>query len=177
MCRSFFWTIVDWIYNTLITKQPFCIVRYVYLRVFSKAMGDCVSVMTGTTFIGVRNMSFASNIQIGSNCRLDARGEISIGSNVCISSGCTFVTADHDVQSFDFSGRLGKITIGDHVWIAMNCTILKGVTIENGAVVAAMSLVNKDVRELDVVGGVPAKELARRNSDLAYKIGPAYNWY
>lgn len=177
MFRSFFWTLVDWVYNTIVTKQPFCIVRYVYLRTFCKAMGRCVSVMAGTTFIGIRNVTFASNIQVGSNCRIDARGEISIGSNVCISSGCTFVSADHDVQSSLFAGRLGRINVGDYVWIAMNCTILKGVTLGEGAVVAAMSLVNKDVNDFDIVGGVPVKKIATRNNELAYTIGPAYNWY
>jgi len=49
------------------------------------------------------------------------------------------------------------IIIGDHVWIGMNVTVLKGVTIGDGAVVAAGSMVTKDVPPHSLVAGVPAK--------------------
>ena len=49
------------------------------------------------------------------------------------------------------------IVIGDHVWIGMNVIVLKGVTIGEGSIVAAGSVVNKDVPPHCLVAGVPAK--------------------
>jgi len=59
----------------------------------------------------------------------------------------------------------GDINIGNDVWIGTGVTILSGVTIGNGAVIAACSLVSKDVPAYTIVGGVPAKEIRKRFTD------------
>jgi len=55
--------------------------------------------------------------------------------------------------------------IGNHVWIGANAVILCGVQIEHNAVIAAGAVVNKNVAEYVIVGGVPAKEIGKRNVD------------
>jgi len=57
----------------------------------------------------------------------------------------------------------GKITIDEDVWLGANCTILQGVRVEKGAVVAAKAVVTKNVAPYSIVGGVPAKELGVRS--------------
>jgi acetyltransferase-like isoleucine patch superfamily enzyme len=57
---------------------------------------------------------------------------------------------------------VGDIRIGDDVWVGCSVQILPGVTIGNGAVIAAGSLVNKDVPENAIVAGVPAKIIKYR---------------
>jgi virginiamycin A acetyltransferase len=59
-----------------------------------------------------------------------------------------------------------KAVIGNHVWIGANAVILCGVEIENNAVIAAGAVVNKYVKEYLIVGGVPAKEIGKRNLDV-----------
>lgn len=59
-----------------------------------------------------------------------------------------------------------KVTIGNHVWMGANAVILCGVNIEDHAVVAAGAIVNKDVKQYVIVGGVPAKEIGKRNLDV-----------
>ena len=110
--------------------------------------------------------------------------QIEIGNNVLVSWGCTIV--DHDSHSLDWrdraedvrkwregllSGGLEKaselknwdvvemapIRIGDKVWLGMNVTVLKGITIGEGAVVAAGSMVTKDVPPWTLVAGNPAR--------------------
>lgn len=61
--------------------------------------------------------------------------------------------------------RKQGITIGDDVWVGAGCQILDGVTIGNGAVIAAGSVVNQTVEPFTVVGGVPARMLKRRNQE------------
>lgn len=89
------------------------------------------------------------------NCfeRIEIGQKVAIGNNVCIRD-----SDNHVIESSE-RGKTGPIIIGDHVWIGMNVTILKGVSIGDGAVIAANSLVNKDVAAHTLVGGTPAKVL------------------
>ncbi len=56
----------------------------------------------------------------------------------------------------------GKINIGEDVWLGANCTILKGISIGNGAIIAAKAVVTKDVKAYSIVAGIPAKEIGER---------------
>lgn len=89
---------------------------------------------------------------------------ISIGNNVWMASGVTFVT--HDVTHYMLNGlkdghryqeKIGCIEIGDNVFIGSNVQILYDVKIGNNVVIAAGAVVTKDVPSNSVVGGVPAK--------------------
>ncbi len=83
--------------------------------------------------------------------------EIHIGDNSII--GYNTVILGHEYLRREW--RRGPVVIGKNVTIGANCTILPGVVIGDGATVSAMSLVNKDVPAGAVVGGVPARPLAR----------------
>ena len=100
-----------------------------------------------------------------------------MGRNVVIASHALLITADHDIQSPGFEGRLGRIVIHDRVWIGSRATILKGVTIGEGAVVAAGAVVVSDVAPWSVVGGVPAVPIGRRSSVQEYEIDYGPEWY
>ena len=92
---------------------------------------------------------------INRNSKIKCFHSIEIGENVVISENCTIW--DSDVHVMQNSIKTQPIKIGNDVWIGTNCIILKGVTIGDGAVVAAGSLVNKDVPAKALVGGAPAK--------------------
>lgn len=100
---------------------------------------------------------------------LDGRGIVEIGNSVSISHRVAIVSADHDPQSPSFDYRSAKITIKDYVWIGVNATILKGVTIGEGAVVAAGTVVRKDVPPYTIVGGIPAQTIGKRSKIQNYK--------
>lgn len=93
-----------------------------------------------------------------------------IGNNVMIAPHCMFAAGDHDFKQIDvpirFAGNLsrGPITIEDNVWIGANCTITDGVTIGKDSVIAANSVVTKDVSPYDIVGGSPARTIANRKN-------------
>lgn len=103
---------------------------------------------------------------------------IQVGKYTAIASDCIFlVDMNHDYRK-TFQGfipgiaslteekyhikRKGQILIGNDCWIGMGTTILSGVTIHNGAVVAANSVVTKDVAPYEIVGGNPAKHIGYR---------------
>jgi acetyltransferase-like isoleucine patch superfamily enzyme len=91
-----------------------------------------------------------------------------IGNNVMIAPHCMIAAGDHDFRQVEtpirFAGNItkGPIIIEDNVWIGANCTITDGVKIGRDAVIAANSVVTKDVEPYDIVGGVPAKRIANR---------------
>lgn len=85
---------------------------------------------------------------------------IEIGHNVAISENVVIRDSDnHNIVSSKEHIKTKPIKIGNHVWIGMNVIILKGVTIGDGAVVAAGAVVTRDVEANSLVGGVPAKEI------------------
>jgi len=106
------------------------------------------------------------NVFVGTGCEFNISKSIHIGKYSMIASGCKFIDHDHGTalnESMNVQRPvLGAIVIGDEVWMGVNCVVLKGVTIGRGAVVAAGSVVIKDVGEYEIVGGVPAKLLKKR---------------
>lgn len=77
--------------------------------------------------------------------------------NVVISENVTIRDSDNHILNDNTDKITQPIIIGNHVWIGMNVTILKGVSIGDGAVIAAGSLVAKDVPPNTLVAGVPAR--------------------
>lgn len=115
-----------------------------------------------------RNITIGDGSIIGMWATLDGRNGITIGKNVNFSSEVALWTLQHDYNSPTFATSGGPIVIGDRAWISFRATILPGVTIGEGAVVAANSVVTKDVPPFTVVGGIPAKKIGERTTDLSY---------
>ena len=94
---------------------------------------------------------------------------ISIGQHCQISQFCSLISTNHSIDTdelmikAEWDGRKHSITLGDDVWVGANSVVLAGVRIGKGAVIAAGSVVSKDVPEYAVVGGVPAKLIRYRN--------------
>lgn len=117
----------------------------------------------------------SSRIIIGDNTYIGeynniraANGEIIIGDSCLISQHITMVTTNHNISKSKkiieqgWNVNRNRIEIGNDVWIGANSVILPGVTIHKGAVVAAGSIVTKDVPEYAIVAGNPAKILKYR---------------
>lgn len=103
-----------------------------------------------------------ATLKIGSgytnnNTEINCFEHISIGNNVAISKGVIIRDSDnHEIMGND-NPISQPIMIGNHVWIGLNAMVLKGVTIGDGAIVAAGAVVTKDVPANTIVAGVPAK--------------------
>lgn len=92
---------------------------------------------------------------VNSDCKIRCSKEIIIGEDCAISHD--FTVMDSDVHFLNGSNNTKKVTIGNHVWIGTRVTVLSGVSIGEGAVIAAGSLVKDDVPAHTLVAGVPAK--------------------
>ncbi len=93
---------------------------------------------------------------IGDRTEIHVGDRVTIGSRTLISWDCCIM--DRDYHAFDGDVEIKRpVTIGNHVWIGCNAMILKGVTIGDGAVVAAGAVVTKDVPPRAVLAGNPAR--------------------
>lgn len=117
---------------------------------------DCKLIIGENTYIGEQN-----NIRA-------AGGTIKIGKNCLISQQVSIIGSDHNykkginIQDQPWKQENRNVEIGDDVWIGCSSQIMAGVKIGNGAVIAAGSVVTKDIEENTVVAGVPAKFIKHR---------------
>lgn len=132
--------------------------------------------MLGAEVWEPKNLTVGEYVAVGRQALLDARGGLTIGRSVNISSYTRFMSAKHDIDDRDFVATYAPIVVGDLTWVAMGATVLGGVTIGEGAVVAASAVVTKDVEPWTVVGGAPAVPLRKRNRDVSYEIDFRPNW-
>lgn len=96
---------------------------------------------------------------INNNLNLSCFSRIEIGHNVVISENVSIRDSDnHNILNATHE-KTKPIIIGNQVWIGMNVTILKGITIGDGAIIAAGTVVNKDVPPNCLAGGIPVKVL------------------
>lgn len=142
-----------------------------------------VSIGPGTTIDrGVRVMT-RGGVTIGRRCVinsgvvLDGRGSLTIGNEVNVSPEALFLTADHDVDSVSFAGRLRSVTIGSQCWIATRAIVLPGSIVGEGAVVAAGAVVAGDVVARTVVAGAPARKVRDRPPDAQTQMGTYRRWF
>lgn len=111
---------------------------------------------------------------------------LTIGDFCSMASGTVFILCrDHPIHHFStFPFKVlclknekveaiskGNIVIGNDVWIGYNCTIMSGVTIGQGAIIAAGSVVTKDIPPYAIAGGVPARVIKYRfNKEIIDKL-------
>lgn len=126
-------------------------------RILNKEIQD-VTVFTPIYINYGKHINIGKNVFINFDCTFLALGGITIEDDVLIGPKVSLITENHPLNPQERNGLIGKpIHIKKNAWIGANATILPGVTIGKSAVVAAGSVVSKDVPDHTVVGGIPAK--------------------
>ena len=141
-----------------------------YRHIFGVKIGRSTSVHWRLVFFEPSGVSIGSNSVVGNDCFLDGRRGLKVGNNVNIGGHVQVFTLEHNPQAPDFGVQGGPVVISDRAYVATRSTILPGVTIGEGAVVAAGAVVTKDVEPFTIVGGVPARKIGDRSRDLDYVL-------
>ena len=128
--------------------------RVVVERSFSIYSGARVYVNAGATLV-------LGSGYINSNANISCFSKIEIGHDVAISENVCIRDSDNHRVLSSAHQETSPVKIGDRVWIGMNAVILKGVTIGDGAIIAAGAVVTRDVPAKSLAGGVPARVLKR----------------
>ena len=144
-------------------------IRNSYLRLFGVQLGGGTCVHRSCKFFHVGKMTVGMNTVINFGCYLDNRRGIHIGNNVGIAHNTKIYTLGHDLNDPKFSTKGAPVRIEDNVFIFSNALVMPGVTIGEGAIVLAGSVVTKDVEPWTIVGGNPAKRIRERSRDIDYK--------
>lgn len=159
----------NYIVFTYLVNIPLHFVRNLLVKINVKKLGKNCSILKSIEIRVGNNISIGNNCVINKSVLLDGRGgSLKIGNNVDIGQETNIWTLEHDVND-DYHTSIGAdVIIEDFVWIASRVTILPGVIIGRGAVVASNSVVTKNVDSMQIVGGVPARQIGMRTSKLKY---------
>lgn len=147
--------------------------NFIYRHLYLINLASDATIYYGAEIRAGINLQIGEGSIIGDKAILDARNGIIIGRNVNFSSGVHIWTEQHDHSDPDFlclSDSSYRVDIADRAWIGPGVTILHSVSIGEGAVVAAGSVVTKDVEPFSIVAGIPAKKIGQRNKDLRYSL-------
>ena len=167
--KIFFYGIYSYFINMfyiLMELLPIFARNLLFKLVFKKIGRDCL-LDYKTYFRYPSLISLGDKVTINRDCALYAsymvRGvEIKIGNNVALSPHVRIFTATHDYASLDLDDTAASVIIEDYAWIGGGAILLPGVTIGEGAVVGAGSVVSKSVPPYSVAVGNPARVIKKR---------------
>jgi acetyltransferase-like isoleucine patch superfamily enzyme len=171
--------LMKWLFAPFkLMEKIFGTLRTEHLKAQFKEFGENSTLACNVDVAWPAHIHIGNNVSIACNVSLRAssKGQIVIGDGCAIAAGVRFVTATHDYNILPISsvGINKSIVVGKDVWIGTASILLPGVTVHDGAVVAAGAVVNKDVEANCVVGGVPAhiiKKLDPREIRLQKNAG------
>lgn len=158
--------------NRVIGPLPGHALRLAYYRTaLGWKIGERSSVHHGLKIFGGRGrVTIGRRSTFQMDCLIVGAGmnDLTIGDDVAIAYRVNLVMGSHDVFSPTFDGITGPITLEDHVFVGTGSTILLGVTLGEGTVVTAGSVVTKSSPPYSILRGNPAQVVAKRPRDLSY---------
>lgn len=139
-------------------KASHCVKKNNLLHWYGFEIGENTRIVGPVDIDGM--LKVENNVFIGKRFSVHGNGNVVIGDNCDIAPEVTFLTGTHDIG--DSTRRAGKgaclqTRVGRGTWIGARSTILPGITIGKGCVIAAGSVVTQDVPDNVLVAGVPAK--------------------
>ena len=122
-----------------------------------------------TSYFVKRGMKVGKNFNRQSGTRLDPSHcwLISIGDDVTLANKVQILAHDDTIRIYTGCGRIGRVAIGDRVFVGANSTILMNTKIGNDVIIGAGSLVTKDIPDDCVVAGIPAKVIGKTSEYIA----------
>ncbi|EJL37694.1 acyltransferase family protein [Caulobacter sp. AP07] len=134
-------------------------IRAVFSHLIGQELDDGFSLIPPFYTTGGENIRVGRNVFINQNCTLYDLGGIDIGDDVMIGPNVSLITSGHPIEPSQRRAGVtaAPIVIDRNVWIGAGATVIGGVTVGENSVVAAGSVVTKDVPPNTLVGGNPAK--------------------
>ena len=153
----FVWPMVAWIPRGIGSK-----LRVLALRCFGGDIGPSCLIESGVRILIPWNLRLKGFVAIGRNAEIYNHGQVTIERMVVVSQYCYLCTGTHDYTNPALPLRWEPILVCSEAWLGAGTWVLPGVTIGEGAVVGARSLVTKDVPEWTVSAGHPCRVIKPR---------------
>jgi len=149
-------------------KLIFNPIKKLFLIIVGAKVGKWVTFYPGIRISTGKNLRIGNEVDLAWGVIITTKGGVEIGDRTLIGYRTQILSSNHIIPAnrkriFEEGHVLKRITIGKDVWIGANCVITAGVNIGEGAVVAAGSVVTKNVEPFTIVGGVPARMIKERN--------------
>jgi putative colanic acid biosynthesis acetyltransferase WcaF len=155
------WNIIWLIFKNL--PRNCNLLRIFVLKIFGAKIGDKCLISKGVTIWIPWNLYLSDHVAIGRNVEIYNYDKVIIERMTVVSQYCYLCTGTHNYSHSHFPLTWAPITIGSEVWIAAGSWILPGVSIGNGAVIGARSLVSKNMPEWYVCAGNPCFPIKPRH--------------
>lgn len=173
--KNFFHVLLVISYEFLMTllfslpRYHFCSsLKAAFLRILGAEIGKKPTFYPGVWITPARNLFVGDNVDFALDVLITTGGGVTIGDRVLIGYRTQILSTNHNIPNhrkpiFGSGHNKKPVVIENDVWIGANCIILPGVTIGEGAVIAAGSVVTKSVLPFTIVAGVPAKAIKQRD--------------
>lgn len=143
--------------------------RYVAYRPFFKKIDSMPYIYPGVRFVFMGNISLGKRVVVNSNTYIYGKGGVTISDSVLISPNCTLSAGNHNYvlpgDMIEKPSTIEKIYIGRDSWIGANSVITGDVTIREGSIIGAGSVVTKDTEPFSINAGVPSKKIGSRRTN------------
>lgn len=137
-------------------------IREIFSRLIGKPVDDSFNIFPPFYTDCGKNITIGQHVFFNSGCKFQDQGGITIGDGALIGHNVVLATLNHCmIPAHRADLEPAPIHIGKNVWIGANAMVLPGVTIGDGAVVAAGAIVTKDVPSNTIVAGIPAKPVKK----------------
>lgn len=143
---------------------------FLYRQIFHVSIGTASSIHRCCRFYRPSGVTIGAHSVVNRNVLLDGRTGLHIGNNVSVSEGAAILTLEHDPNSPTFDLRGAPVVIGDRVFVGVGAILLPGISVGEGAVIAAGAVVTHNVEPYAIVGGAPARQIGLRSRDLSYEL-------
>ncbi|MFA6447470.1 MAG: acyltransferase [Patescibacteria group bacterium] len=144
------------------------ILRAALYKLLFKSCGKNLLIYPDVYIVFSRNISAGNRLAINIHTHIDGRGGIRMGNGVLIGPGCVLSSGGHtyertDIPIYEQPFNYGPIIIEDDVWLGAHVVVKNGVRIGRGSIIAAGSVVTRDVPPYCLFGGVPATFIKSRD--------------
>ncbi|MDB4919037.1 DapH/DapD/GlmU-related protein [Mucilaginibacter sp.] len=147
--------------------QLFNFIKSNFLRLLSSKIGKSITYYPGIKISPGTNLTIGNHVDLAWGVLITTSGGVEIGDRTLVGYNTMIFSANHvippGIEKIFYAGHTKKkVTIANDVWIGAGSIILPGVNIGEGAIIAAGSVVTKNVEPFSMVGGIPARLIKNR---------------